>query len=195
MTGASASVGNSLTQHAGHRRRLAVGAVRSFVTTQMRRDHRVPPESAHRRLSSTSRIARTTEIRATASPEKALWGLTRAVASQKEFRSGSWKYVACSPPREDRSGGPRCNLRRGDAPRGGSGPVRRRASRSGCDRFAASAGPPRTPNVPARRRGAGAVLRGRGGLRWVVAVPTVPASMAGSARPPAPRWWPGCGGA
>ncbi len=83
----AASARISFTQHAVHRRRGIVGAVRSFVTTQMRRDHRVPHESANRRLSSASRIARTTDERATARAEKHLLGLTRAGASQKEVQS------------------------------------------------------------------------------------------------------------
>jgi hypothetical protein len=69
----AASATNSLTQDAPHRRRLIVGAVRSFVPTQMRRDHRLPHESANRRLSSTSRVARTTDTDRTPSAETHHW--------------------------------------------------------------------------------------------------------------------------
>ena len=60
---------------------------------------------------------------------------------------------------------------------GGTGPVGTDSKPKG--------GPPPTPNVPARRQGVGAVLRGRGGSLRVVAwrpVPTLPGSLGGSAR-------------
>ena len=65
-----------------------------FRTTQMRRDHRVPSESANRRLSSTSRDAGTTEKDCTASADGTTLGLTRSVASQKESQSGMSTYRA-----------------------------------------------------------------------------------------------------
>ncbi len=70
----AASAGVSLTQHARptgitstswDRRRRPL-----FRTTQLRRDHRVPLTSANRRLSSTSRIARTIEKLLRQSPQQ-----------------------------------------------------------------------------------------------------------------------------
>jgi len=67
--------------------------------------NRVPRTSANRRLSSTSRNARTTDPTCTASGETTTLGLTGRVASQKEFQSGCGKYVV--PACASRASGPR----------------------------------------------------------------------------------------
>jgi hypothetical protein len=72
------------------RSRLIVGAVRPFVPPKCAgaiASHEDECTSANRRLSSTSRNARTTDKGPTASAERTILGLTRSVASQKELPS------------------------------------------------------------------------------------------------------------
>ena len=157
----------------------------------MRRDHRVPPESANRRLSSTSRIARTTEARATASPEKARWGLTRAAASQKEIQSISPEYIASSRLRRGRQGAGRGGR---SAPRGVMGrsaSARRPSSRPRLGARRGGAGPARTPRAPDAWAGGerGAVRRPAGRRRVTAARVPRPGSRApGAMGGRAPTW-------
>ena len=72
----------------------------------MRRDHRVPSESANRRLSSTSRVARTTSQDRTARAETTTLGLTPSVASQQEIQSGSGSMARLCTPRQAAAAGP-----------------------------------------------------------------------------------------
>ena len=79
----------------------------------MRRDLRVPSTSADRRLSRTSRIARTTENAATASQETTCGGLTRAAASEKEIQSGGASRAVRPAVRAAAPGGRGLRGRRG----------------------------------------------------------------------------------
>ena len=174
----------------------------------MRRGHHAPFTSANRRLSSTSRIAGTTERSRTASPETTILGLTRSVvASQKEIQSGSGSMARRCTPRHE----PACGL----SACGPGGAVRPSARVAGRPVGSGAAG--RRPVAPDRRgtapraeqprpvsRARGATFRERGGARCSLSVVDARdsrherlarRSTADSARCADPPTWRGCGGA